>query len=84
MGIFCATSCCLLWISFYWLVPAGGWGRGEGLHARLFFYLMGIYSISHAVPLFGTVIHCTTGMGGPGGDPQVDARLFLRYITSLY
>lgn len=45
---------------------------------------MGIYSVSHAVPLFGTVIHCMTGMGGPGGDPQVDAWLFLHYIASLY
>lgn len=37
----------------------------------LFFYLMGIYSISHAVPLFGTVIHCMTGMVDPVGTPRL-------------
>lgn len=38
---------------------------------------MGIHSISHAAPLFGTMMHCVVGMGGPDVDPQVDAHLLV-------
>lgn len=64
-------------------MPAGGLGRGEGhTLSCLFFYLMRIHSISHAVPLFGTMMHGMVGMGEPHVDPQVDAHLLLWHITS--
>lgn len=61
----------------------GGLGRGEGhTLSCLFFYLMRIHSISHAVPLFGTMMHGMVGMDGRHVDPQVDAHLLLWHITS--
>lgn len=86
LGIFCTASFYLLWIGFYWLLPARGLNRGEGLTLGcLFVYLVRVHSTSHAVPLFETMLHCVVGMGGPGVAPRWMPVycLLLCHITSL-
>lgn len=76
LGIFCTASFYLLWIGFYWLLPARGLKRGEGLTLGcLFVYLVRVHSTSHAVPLFETMLHCVVWNGWTRRGPQVDACL---------
>lgn len=71
LGIFCTASFYLLWIGFYWLLPARSLNRGEGhTHSAACFSTW-----SESIPclmLFHCLKKCCTviGMGGPGMAPR--------------